>query len=90
MPAQVITTDDLLLFKTDLINEIKKILTTQPKQRKWLRSKDVREMLNISPGTLCTLRTNGTLPFTTVGKTVFYEYEDVVKIMNQNKHEAYK
>jgi hypothetical protein len=45
-------------------------------------------MLNISPGTLQNLRVSRVLPFTKIGGTVFYDYNDVMKVMQKNKSEA--
>ncbi|MBA3647264.1 MAG: helix-turn-helix domain-containing protein [Chitinophagales bacterium] len=90
MPVQVVTTDDLVSFREELLHDLKEFLSAQPKHRKWLKSEDVREMLNISPGTLQTLRINRTLPFSKVGGTIFYEYDDVIKVLNENKRTAEK
>ena len=70
MTFEVITKDDLKTLKQEIITELKTILGSQTEQKKWLKSADVREMLNISPGTLQNLRVNGTLPFTKMGKTM--------------------
>jgi len=85
MHLELITKDDLKTLKQEIITELKTILGSKTEQKKWLKSADVRELLNISPGTLQNLRVNGTLPYTTMGKTLYYEYEDVVKILTQNK-----
>lgn len=85
MTIEVITKDDLHNLKAEIINEIKKAFTGETKQKKWLKSADVRKMLSISPGTLQNLRINGTLPYTKMGKTIYYEYDDVVSILTQNK-----
>lgn len=80
--------EDLQAFKRELIEEIKKVLAEQgPKPAKrWLKSNEVRKMLLISPGTLQNLRVNGTLPFTKIGGVIFYEYEDIRKMLEKNKH----
>ncbi len=85
MTFEVITKDDLKTLKQEIITELKTILGSKTEQKKWLKSADVREMLNISPGTLQNLRVNGTLPFTSMGKTMYYDYDDVIKILTQNK-----
>ena len=71
MTFEVITKDDLKTLKQEIITELKTILGSQTEQKKWLKSADVREMLNISPGTLQNLRIN--------------DYDDVIKILTQNK-----
>ncbi|HEY9002069.1 MAG TPA: helix-turn-helix domain-containing protein [Mucilaginibacter sp.] len=50
--------------------------------RQWLKSNQVRKMLNISPGTLQNLRINGTLRYTKVGSILYYKAEDIDKLMN--------
>jgi hypothetical protein len=68
MPAQIITSDDLREFKIELLDEIRVIIKDQKSNytKQWLKSAEVRKLLNISPGTLQTLRINGTLPFTKI------------------------
>ena len=43
-------------------------------------------MLGISATTLQTLRINGTLSYTKIGGTLYYEYAEVVKVFEKNKH----
>ena len=54
-------------------------------QKKWLKSPEVRELLGISPGTLQNLRMNGTLPFTKVGGVVYYQSDDILKMLEANR-----
>ncbi|WP_139855654.1 helix-turn-helix domain-containing protein [Aequorivita sinensis] len=82
---EAITKNDLENFKQEIISEFKTILGIQTKQKKWLKSADVREMLNISAGTVQNYRVNGTLPFTKIGGTIYYEYDDVLKVLMKNK-----
>ncbi len=87
MIANVVTMEDLERFKKELLDEIKTLLSNSaPAKKQFLKSPDVREMLGISPGTLQTLRINGTLSYTKIGGTLYYEYADVVKIFEKNKH----
>ncbi len=90
MAVNVITTDDLREFKIELLDDIKKLLskTTYGETKKWLKSYEVRELLNISPGTLQHLRVNGTIPFTKIGGTIFYDYEEIQQLMNANKYHS--
>ena len=76
---------DLKILKDEIINEISSLLQGKTDQKKWLKSADVRKMLNISPGTLQNHRVNGTLPFTKMGATIYYEYSDVIKVLTENK-----
>jgi type II secretory pathway component PulK len=79
---ELITRDDLKQFKSELLDEIKKIMEPGAGESKqWLKSVEVRKMLSISPGTLQTLRINGTLRFTKVGGMMYYKLEDIHKLL---------
>jgi len=69
-----------LIFRIEMFAGKVKILCEQlseKKLRKWYDNQDVCLMLNISPRTLQTLRTNGILPYTQVNRKIFYKPEDV-------------
>jgi hypothetical protein len=69
----------------DLLKEIKQIIQPgQSQPKKWLKSSEVRKMLNISPGTLQNLRINGTLRFTKMGSIMYYKLEDINKVLEEN------
>ena len=92
MAATIITTEDLREFKMELLDEIKQLLKNQSGQltKKWLKSPEVRELLGISPGTLQNLRINGTLPYTEVGGVLYYDYQEIMKVLDNNKiHNRY-
>ncbi len=79
---EAITKADLQQLKIDLLKEIQKILPTYIKPTKqWLKSIEVRQILNISPGTLQTLRINGTLRFTKIGGTMYYKSDDLTTLL---------
>lgn len=91
MAIEVITKEDLHAFRHQLLDDLKNILHTKPaKQKQWLKSSEVRQMLKISPGTLQNLRINGTLSYTKIGGTIFYNYDDIEAMIEDNKVEAYK
>ena len=58
MSATLITTEDLYYFKMELLEEFKKLLQHQQQGsiKKYLKSSEVMELLQISPGTLQNLR----------------------------------
>lgn len=87
MPREIITTDDLREFKLEMIEEFKKIFNSNNtvKTKKYLKSSEVMELLQVSPGTLQTLRINGTLPYSKIGGIIYYDAEEIQKIMEQNK-----
>jgi hypothetical protein len=81
MNVELITREDFQRLEK-LLNEIKEIVQPgQGQSKKWLKSSEVRKMLNISPGTLQNLRINGTLRFTKMGSIIYYKLEDINKIL---------
>ncbi|RTY67210.1 DNA-binding protein [Flavobacterium sp. LB2P53] len=86
---QLITMEDLNEFRSLLLNDLKGIIQSKPLQQKqWLKSPEVRKLLNISPGTLQNLRINGTLSYTKIGGTIYYANQDIDKVLENNKVSA--
>ena len=89
MAATILTSEDLVVFKVELFDELKKLLSLSPAKEKeeikWLKSHQVQRMLGISPGTLQNLRINGTIPYTKIGGVIFYSLDDINAIMQRNK-----
>ncbi len=87
MPASVVTPEDINKLKIELLEAIQIMLERRngPVSRKWLKSHDVRKLLNVSAGTLQNLRINGMLPFTKIGGVIFYDYDDISKMIDGNK-----
>ena len=95
MATQIITPEDLIRFKGDLLSDIKELLEensaviersrdTPKEERKWLKSHQVQRMLGISPGTLQNLRINGTIPYSKVCGVLFYDKSDIERILEEN------
>ena len=87
MATQILTTEDLYDFKQELFEELKKLIKENPKSKpkKYLKSAEVMDMLQVSPGTLQNLRINGTLPYTKIGGIILYEYEEILKVLRENR-----
>ena len=77
--------EELNLFKIELMKELKAFFHENPSQKtkykKWLKSHEVRNLLGISPGTLQNLRINGTLPYTRIGGAIYYDNDEIQKIL---------
>jgi hypothetical protein len=86
MATEIITKEDLQIFKEELLNDIKNILINgdQPTVE-WLRSSQVRKMLNISPNTLKALRVNGTIKYNKAGSIFFYRFDEIRKLVEGNE-----
>lgn len=83
MVIDLITREDLNEFRNLLLNDLKQFIQPQSQQEnKWLKSYEVRKLLNISAGTLQNLRINGTLAYTKIGGLMYYKYSDIEKVLN--------
>jgi len=88
MAIEIVTIADLQKFKNELFDELKMLFGDQPillENKKWLKNKEVMRMLNISQSTLQTFRSNGTIPFTKIGSTLYYDKLDILKLLDENK-----
>jgi hypothetical protein len=89
MAIEVITREDLNEFRTLLLSDLNAMFNSKPQQQKqWLKSNEVRKLLNISPGTLQNLRVNGTITYTKIGGILYYSISDLEKVLETNKVEA--
>jgi hypothetical protein len=80
MSVEVITKDDLQAFRTDLLNDIKQLLTAAPERPvEWLKSSELRKLLPVSVNTIRNLRISGDIPYSKIGGTYYYKYRDLIK-----------
>lgn len=49
-----------------------------------LDGQDIMQMLHVSPRTLQTLRSNDTIPYTRIGRKIYYLREDIERILRDN------
>lgn len=49
-----------------------------------LDGQDIMQMLHVSPRTLQTLRSNGTIPYTRIGRKIYYLREDIERVLRDN------
>ncbi len=86
MALEVLTKEDLFEFRQTLLKDFTLLLAQKQEAKKeWLKSTEVRKLLNISPGTLLTLRVNKTLSYTRIGSIIYYASGDIEKVMERNK-----
>ena len=50
----------------------------------WIDGQEVMQKLKISPRTLQTLRSNGTIPYTRIGQKLYYLKQDIERILRNN------
>ena len=84
---QLVTIEDLSHFKTQLLEELLIALKSQTSivPKKWMKSCEVRQLLKISPGPLQHLKTTGAIPHSKIGGTVFYNHDDIQRLLTPEK-----
>lgn len=75
-----ITKDDLKTLKQEILKEIKGVLNQQSITAEFLRSSQVKQLLGCSDSKLETMRKNGTLSYTKIGGSVYYNQKDISKL----------
>lgn len=87
MSISLLTKQDLQEFKIELLEEIGELLKCKtPKEKLWLRTSEVKKLLNVSSGTLQNLRINSTLSYSKIGGTLYYNYDDIQRLLTKSKH----
>lgn len=80
----LITKEDLQKFKEELFAELRRPsykLNKKDEQKEWIKTFDVRKLLDISQNTLVSLRRNGTIRFSKIGGTFYYKHDDILKLL---------
>ncbi|HBV17506.1 helix-turn-helix domain-containing protein [Epilithonimonas ginsengisoli] len=86
MTINILTKDDLDKFKNELIQELSNMFHIKTTEQKlWLRTSEVKDLLNISSGTLQNLRANRILSCSKVGGILYYNYKDIEKLLSDRK-----
>ncbi|EEF24805.1 conserved hypothetical protein [Ricinus communis] len=84
---QLITVQDLVDFKRQLILDIKQLLKEQnghPGHR-WLKAFEIKKMLRLSESKLQYLRDKGLIPFKKLGGITYYNLEEIEQLMSSGK-----
>jgi hypothetical protein len=84
MEIELLTKEDMEQFKKEINENIEALFTVTIRDR-WLKSSEVKKLLNISTGTLNLMKLEGQLPFSKVGGLYFYKYRDIVDMLETNK-----
>ena len=83
----IATKQDIVKLEKNLLEGFRKIFQDGDfSEKKYLRSEEVCKMLGISTSSLQNLRNSETLPYSKVSGTIFYEYNDVIRMIENCKH----
>lgn len=84
----LVTKEDLQVFKVQLMDDIRKLLERSDKKEEdaeWIKSKQVRKILDVSPGTLQNLRITGKINPKKIGGTWYYSRKEIAALFTQIK-----
>lgn len=91
MEINFLTVEEFKKFKIELLEEIGKLVKAQNSNLniKWVRTRELKKCLGLSDSQIQTMRINGTLPYSTIGKTYYYNLQEIAAILDKNatKHE---
>ena len=73
------------LTKDEIAEIVNQIVTTTTFNPEIIDENELSKRLNISKVTLHKYRKNGTIPFSTVGRNIRYDYQEVLKSMENKK-----
>jgi len=87
MSAEIVTKDDLQMFRIQLLDDIKRMLAGIPKAEKkddWVKSSEARKILKASPGTLQNLRISGKLNPVKISGSWRYSLQEINSLFPSN------
>jgi hypothetical protein len=86
MEINFLTVEEFRKFKNELLEEIKQVVKNQNSELKikWVRTRELKKCLWLSDSQIQTMRINGALPYTTLGKTYYYNLEEIAAILDKN------
>lgn len=88
-----ITKEDLMQFRKLLLDDFEKMFRSNEESKEeqnnedleWLRSKAIRRIMDISPGTLQNLRVTGRVRHRKIMGSYYYNKSDVVNLFNNGQ-----
>ena len=81
----LITKADLEQLKTEIKDVIVSLIDDKLSKNKWLKSNEVQKMLGVSNSTVRSLRLKGVLPHSKIGGSIYYNYLDIINVLEENK-----
>jgi len=84
MSIEIVTKEDLQVLRLQLISDIRQILQGLPQpveQINWMKTREVMNLLKVSSSTLQVYRHNGTVKYTKIGGTLYYDSQQIRKLM---------
>lgn len=86
MSSEIITREDLELFRIKLLSDLRTVVSESDKMipKPWWKGREVRSFLKIGTTKLQSLRVTGKLPSSKIGGIHYYRYEDIEKLLKNS------
>jgi Helix-turn-helix domain len=74
-------------LREEILRDMRSLLAEQAPapQKKWLKNNAVRDLLGVSAGTLQSMRDNGILPFSRIGRHFYYDPAEIEAVIERRK-----
>lgn len=84
MEIKIVTNEELDRFRIQLLSDFKQLLANSinGNQKQYVKSCEARKILNISSGTLQSLRTTGKLKPTKILGTMYYSMDEIQSLLS--------
>lgn len=82
--AEIVTLEKFNDFEDRIFKELEGLKQNSKTESRWLKSNDVKDLLGISHGKLQDLRDRGLIPFTKLGGVIFYDRNEIEKMLLKN------
>ena len=91
MHVELVTKEDLQLFRQQLLHDLKSVMATaQPQPAQWLKSGEVRKLLKISAGTLQNLRITAVLNPVKIGGSFYYQSIEIQNLLSKKSTKSHE
>ncbi|WP_229221322.1 helix-turn-helix domain-containing protein [Dyadobacter endophyticus] len=89
---QLVALADLEKFKEQMLSEMRRLLSGGGAQlsKQWLKSREVRKLLDVSPGKLHAMRVSRQLSYMRIGGVIYYDRADIDKMFEKFRTSASK
>ena len=86
---ELITLEDLLNIEKRILSRIENLESSfkndsSASSPEFLRTKSVKELLQVSDNKLKSMREKGEIPFSFIGSTYYYPKEEILKTLKEN------
>ena len=85
--AQIVTLEEFREFEGKVLSTLEEIKSSVNNdgstKKRWIRSTEVKALLDISHGKLQQMRDSGQIKFTRIGRVIFYDIREIEKMMKE-------